>query len=87
MPDTEATFDIEEGSSVEYFPLEKKLVISSHSGLTYALRNSSGASVMDAAELIHGVLTIDLTVLQADTYTLTLMVADKSKELNFVVGK
>ena len=87
MPETEDTFDIEEGTSVEYFPVDHKLVVTSHAGLKYALKTSGGAAVTTGAELAHGTLTIDLKALGAGDYTLTLTVGGKSKELKFTVSK
>lgn len=87
MPDTEDTFDIEEGTSAEYFPVEKKLVISSHAGLKYVLKNSGGSTVDSGLDFSNGKLTIDLKTLASGTYTLTLMVGDKSKDLTFTVGE
>lgn len=87
MPDTEDTFDIEEGTSAEYFPVEKKLVISSHAGLKYVLKKSEGSTVDSGLAFSNGVLTIDLKTLASGEYTLMLMVGDKSKELIFTVGE
>lgn len=87
MPDTEDTFDIEEGTSAEYFPVEKKLVISSHAGLKYVLKNSGESIVDSGLDFSNGVLTIDLKTLASGKYTLMLMVGDKSKELIFTVGE
>ena len=83
----DSTFDIEEDSSAEYFPEKQTLVINSHPGLQYQLTNSSGASVDNGAELVSGKLTIDLKTLSGGTYTLTLTVGEKSKDLTFTVGE
>lgn len=83
----DASFDIEEDTSAEYFPNEKTLVITSHPKLEFQLTNSSGASIDNGAELVSGVLTIDLKTLASGEYTLMLMVGDKSKELIFTVGE
>ena len=83
----DASFDIEEDTSAEYFPNEKTLVITSHPKLEFQLTNSSGASIDNGAELVSGVLTIDLKTLANGKYTLVLTVGDKSKELIFTVGE
>ena len=87
LPNTEDIFDIEDGTSAEYFPVENKLVITSHSGLQYQLMNSGSSEVNTGVELLNGVLTIDLEALSPGTYTLTLKVGSKSKKIQFTTGK
>ena len=85
LPETEGLFDIEKGTSAAYFPGEKTLVITSHSGLQYLLTKSNGSVVNTGTEFINGKLTINLTDLEPGTYMLTLIVGQSTKVLKFTL--
>lgn len=87
MPGLAEIFDMDENTSVEYLTAEKKLVISTHTGVKWTLKSSSGADITTGVSLDAGVITIDLNTLGADTYTLTMNVGSLSRELQFSTSK
>ena len=87
LPALDDIFNIDDDTSLRYLPNDRKLIITTHTDVTWSLESASGAKITSGVDLRNGVLTIDLEPLSAGEYKLTLKVGKSSRELPFTVGK